>query len=111
MLHGNRIREQIKANDFVETLRNYGAERIECSSHAFFRLSGKQRTLFTCESIRRILLEESPELAGIQHNGCYTAFYKHKNNKFIRIILDMKADRAEVVTFYVIGERQLPVIK
>jgi hypothetical protein len=111
MLIGNKIREKIEVRNFIEKVRDYGHENIECSSHTFFRLSEKQRSIFTCDSIKQMLLNDIPILAGIQHNGCYTAFYKHKNKRFIKLILDIKADRIEVVTFYVIEEKQLPVIK
>ncbi len=111
MLIGNRMREKIELQDFVSMVKNYGSENIECSSHTFFRLSEKQRTIFTCENIRQTLLNDIPVLAGIQYNGCHSAFYKHKNKRFMKIILDIKADKIEVVTFYIIEEKQLPVIK
>jgi hypothetical protein len=111
MLMGNKILDTVEVQDFVEKVKNYGHENIECSSHTFFRLSEKQRALFTCESIKQMLLNDIPVLAGIQHNGCYAVFYKHENKRFMKIILDMKADRVEVVTFYVIEGKQLPVIK
>lgn len=111
MLMGNRIHEKVEAQDFAKMVKNYGHENIFCSNHAFFRLSEKQRTIFTCEDIKLELLNEIPVLAGIQHNGCHAAFYKHKNNRFMKIILDMKADRIEVVTFYTIEGKQLPVVK
>jgi len=103
--------EKADAAQFVERLKCYGPEYVTCSGHTFFRLSRKQRELFNCDSIREILFNNIPVLVGIQHNGCYAAFYKHKNHRFIRIILDMKADRADVVTCYVIDEKLLPVIK
>lgn len=111
MFIGNRLRDKIEVQDFIGKIRSYGPESIECSNHTFFRLGEKQRALFTCENIRQILLNGVPVLAGIQHNGCYAAFYKHENKRFIKIILDVRIDRIEVVTFYIIEGKQLPVIK
>jgi len=111
MLDGNRIRERVDSAEFIGRLKAYGRDNVTCTSHAFFRLSRKQRKIFTCESIRDILFNEVPVLVGLQENGCHAAFYKHKSHRIIRIILDMKADGVSVVTFYVIEERQLPVIK
>ena len=69
------------------------------------RLSGPQ------VSLGDILLHQVPVLVGLQHNGCHAAFYEHKKPRIIRIMVDMKADRLEVVTFYMIDERQMPVMK
>lgn len=111
MIGGNRIRERVPADEFMETLKGYGRENVACTEHTFFRLSQKQRELFTCESIREILFGDLPVLVGLQNNGCFAAFYKHKSHRFIRILLDVKVDRIDVVTFYVIEEWQLPVIR
>ena len=50
-------------------------------------------------------------MVGIQNNGCHAAFYKYRKQRVIRIIVGMKADRMEVVTFYVIEEKRLPVVR
>ena len=111
MRHANRMRKLVDASAFMETARNYGPERIQCSSHTFFRLSQRQRAVFTCDSIRHMLLNEVPLMVGIQNNGCHAAFYKYRKQRVIRIIVGMKADRMEVVTFYVIEEKRLPVVR
>ena len=83
MIGGNRIRERVDAAEFMERLRAYGRDNVYCTDHTFFRLSQKQRALFTCDSIRDILFGSPPVLVGLQNNGCYTAFYKNKSNQAI----------------------------
>ena len=109
MKDGNKIREKVNVKEFRGKLDSYGPGNVECSRHTFFRLSDKQRRVFDCQNIRKILFHDLPVLAGLQNNGCYAAFYKHKNKRFIRIILDMKAGRIDVVTLYIL--EKLPVIR
>jgi len=83
--------------------------QIECTSRTFFRLSGTQRKLYTCEELKKILLKEKPFLVGIQHNGNYSAFYRHKG-KNLRMIIRMDFGKINIVTFYFIEEWQIPKI-
>lgn len=76
-----------------------------------FRLSEKQREHFNCDSIRQYLFDIEPIRVGIQNNGCYAVFYKHENKRFIRIIVDVKVDKIDIVTFYIVEKDQLPVVK
>ena len=109
MLSKTRIRKKVDNKDFMVRMKCYAPESIICSVHTFFRLSEKQREVFTCESIREYLREKVPSLAGEQYNGNCAAFYKLKNKRFIRIIVDIKPNGVNVVTFYVI--EKLPVMK
>ena len=111
MVKGHRIKRKVKISDFLDLINNYSRENINCTEHTFFRLSEKQRKIFKCDSIEDYLLEKTPHLIGIQYNGCYAVFYKHKNKNFIRIIADIKISKIEVVTFYIIDQSQLPIIK
>ena len=111
MIYGNRIKESVDIREFLKKVRNYDRGEVVCTLHTFFRLSRKQRELFTCDTIREYLFDKTPVLVGLQHNGCYAVFYKHEKQRFIRIIVDIKADNIYVVTFYVIEKVQLPVIK
>lgn len=73
MTDGHKIATTEDVQKFTDRLRNYSDENIECTPHAFFRLSQKQRELFKCDEIKRYLLEERPILAGIQNNRNFTA--------------------------------------
>lgn len=110
-MDGHRIREAVNIKEFMEKIKNYSPEDVLCTGHTFFRLSEKQKGKFNCETIKEYLFEAVPVLVGIQYNGCYAAFYKYIKQRIIRIILDMKADKIHVVTFYVIERNQMPVIK
>lgn len=108
MTRGHKIIEFEEVRTFVERIRQYPRDRIVCTHHTFFRLSEKQRELFTCENIRRLLLEEIPIRVGIQQNGNYAVFYKHEKQRLIRIIIDIQPQKVSVVTFYIIEKYQLP---
>lgn len=111
MVKGHRIERAVKVSTFLEMMKDYSKNQINCTHHTFFRLSEKQRELFKCDSIRDILLGEEPVLVGIQYNGCHTAFYKYENKRFIRVIIELTLDKIDVVTFYVVEENQLPTLK
>lgn len=108
---GHRIAKTIDISEFKEMLKNYRREHVICTEHTFFRLSEKQRKLFTCEKIKEYIFDYEPVMVGIQHNGCHAVFYKHEKQRFLRIILDIRAHNICVVTFYMIEKNQLPVIK
>ncbi len=93
----------------IKQLNKY--DKVNCTDHTFFRLSEKQRKVFKCDTIKDYLIGEMPVLVGIQYNKCYTLFYKYKRKTFIRVIIDITADRIEVVTFFIIEENHLPRIK
>lgn len=109
MLDPNKIKRKIPVNDFISLIRKYIPEDIEDSSHAFKRLSQKQREVFTIEEVRKILLKDRPFLAGIQENGNYAAFYKHQG-KNLRVIIKLENQKVKIVTFYNILEWQIPKI-
>lgn len=105
---GHRIREYVDVEKFREKIKHYPAENIQCTLHTFFRLGDKQRESFTRETLKRLLLEDTPVLVGVQNNGIYAVFYKHKKQSFIRIMVAFKPNRADIVTFYIINKEQLP---
>jgi len=80
------------------------------SAHVF-RLSEGQRKIYTCEKLREYLLGREPKLVGIQNNGCWAVFYEHENQRFLRVILDLKVNKVTIVTFYIIENTQLPIIR
>lgn len=109
MFNDTRIKEKIDTEKFVKQIRTYDEEKIECTSHTFFRLSQKQRKIFTCEELKKILMDEKPFLVGIQYNGNYAVFYKYEN-KNLKIILNINKRKVNIVTFYFIGQWQIPKI-
>ena len=76
-MNPNQIKEEIEVKKFLEKIRLYNEMQIECTPRTFFRLSGVQRKIYTCEELKKILLKDKPFLAGIQHNSNYSLFYKH----------------------------------
>lgn len=111
MVKGHRIERTVKIDDFLDMLKNYSEENINCTNHTFFRLSDKQRKIFKCETIKDYLLHKIPHLVGLQINDCYAVFYKYKKTNYIRVILDIDLNKIEVVTFYMIKENQLPRVR
>ena len=106
MFNNTKIKKRVNINEFVKFIKEYKKEQIECTNHTFFRLSQKQREIFTCEELKRILFDEEPFLAGIQYNENYAVFYKYKN-KNLRIILGMHSHKLNIVTFYYIKQWQI----
>ena len=104
-----KIKKKIEIKDFINIIKKYNAEQIECTVHTFFRLSQKQRKIFTCEELKSILLKDVPFLVGIHNNDNYAAFYKHRN-KNLKIILVIEPQKVKIVTFYYILEWQIPKI-
>ena len=111
MVEGHRIERKIKVNSFIEMMKHYSIENLQCTIHTFIRLSDKQRKIFKCDNVKEYLLSEIPILVGIQHNKCYAIFYKYKNQRFIRIIADISLSKINIVTFYIIENDQLPNLK
>jgi len=109
MFNNKKIKKRVDINEFVKFIKEYKKEQIECTDHTFFRLSQKQREIFTCEELKKILFDEKPFLVGIQHNENYAVFYKYKN-KNIRIILGINSQKINIVTFYYIEQWQIPKI-
>lgn len=109
MTKGHRIEELKDVQKFAEEVKYYTKEKISCSPHAFFRLSEKQRLVFTCEELKHILLDEIPVQVGLQYNGNYAATYKHKKQRFIRLIIDISLTEINIITFYMLDK--IPTVK
>lgn len=109
MFDNTKIKKRVDVGDFIKLIQKYAPEQIECTDHTFFRLSEKQREIFTCNELKGILKKEKPFLAGIQHNGNYAIFYKYQN-KNLKIILNIGGRKVNIVTFYFIEEWQIPRI-
>ena len=109
MLNSTKIKRKIEINNFIQLTQNYSKTQIECTPHTFFRLSQKQREIFTCDELKRILIHEKPFLTGIQKNQNYAAFYEYKD-KILKMILRINDRKINIVTFYFIEQWQIPRI-
>ena len=109
MFEDTKIKKSVEINEFVGFIKQYGKKQIECTPHTFFRLSEKQRKIYTCEGLREILINETPFLVGFQYNKNYAVFYKY-NNKNLKMIVTLSNRKVKIVTFYFIGEWQVPKI-
>jgi len=106
---GNKIKKKVEVKEFLKFLKEYESEQIECTHHTFFRLSEKQRKIYTCKELRKILTQEVPFLVGFQYNENYAVFYKYKG-KNLKMIVAFNDRKIKIVTFYFIEEWQIPKI-
>jgi hypothetical protein len=109
MFDKTKIAKRVDVKEFISLLRKYKKEQIEYTEHTFFRLSEKQRKIFTCDELKRVLIEKIPFLVGLQHNQNHAVFYKYQNKNF-KIILNINDRKIKIVTFYFIEEWQIPKI-
>jgi len=89
MASGHKIKKKIEVKKFLEMIQEYEKEDLETTNHTFFRLSEKQRKIYTEERIREIICNETPFLTGIQYNSNWALFYRY-NKKIFRIIADLQ---------------------
>ena len=108
MIKGHRIEKEEDIEIFLDRIGQYNKDQVECTKHTFFRLNEKQRKVFKCVDIKGIILDSSPLLIGIQFNGNYVIFYKFKENKIIKITLDIMPMKIAVVTFVILDKNQIP---
>ena len=80
-MFSTRIKAKIEVKDFTNLIKKYKKEHVECTKHTFFRLNEAQRKIYTADELTRILLKETPFLAGIQFNGNYTIFYHYNKTQ------------------------------
>ncbi|MFH0978581.1 MAG: hypothetical protein V1837_04735 [Candidatus Woesearchaeota archaeon] len=108
---GHKIKERIVTEDFLTIVNQYTLKGIKCSSHAFFRLSEKQRKVIKQEDLIGYIVEKQPILVGKQNNGLYVAYYDFTTGQIIKMLLDISVNSIEIVTFYVTNKKDVPVIK
>jgi len=109
MFNETKIKKRVEIEEFIGFIKEYKSEQIECTPHTFFRLSEKQRKIYTCDELRKILTQEKPFLVGFQHNENYAVFYKYKG-KNLKTIIALDDRKVKIVTFYFIEEWQIPKI-
>lgn len=109
MFEETKIEKRVDVEEFIKFIGDYDEKEIECTDHTFFRLSEKQRKIYTSNELRRILTKEKPFLVGIQYNKNYAVFYKYEN-KTLKMIVNFGNRKVKIVTFYFIEEWQIPKI-
>lgn len=107
MIQGHRIAKKIDVQDFLGKIRGVSEKDIETTGHTFFRLAEKQRKIFKEKIIKEIVLSQDPFLVGIQYNGNYAAFYAYDKD-VLKIILDIQHAKINIVTFYIVDQKQIP---
>ena len=94
-MNTTKIIEAVSINMFKQIISNY---KIKISPHALDHLSDAQRKVFKEKELIDILTKETPNGVGLQKNGRYAAFFRKKFG-YIRVILELKEDRLEIITF------------
>ena len=94
MISDTQIKKKLEDSEFLKIIKKYKEEQIECTNHTFFRLSQKQREIFTQNELKEIVFKEKPLLAGIQNNGNYAVFYEKEKNKTLKIILRFRRTKS-----------------
>lgn len=108
MAKGHRVEKKVEVKIFLETIKNYTEEQIITTQHTFFRLNEEERKIFKESVLKEYLTAKIPILVGIQHNRSYAVFYDYSKNEALRLILDIQADKIEIVTFYIIDKSEIP---
>jgi mRNA-degrading endonuclease RelE of RelBE toxin-antitoxin system len=96
-MNTTRIIEEVGKDRFREIILKY-KNSIKIGSHAFDHLNEAQRKVFNEDSLCNTILREKPHSIGLQRNGRYAVFYRRKEG-YLRIILEIKESRIDVVTF------------
>lgn len=109
MFGNTKIEKKVDIENFIKSIQQYKRNQIECTSHTFFRLSEKQRKIYTCDELKKIITNKKPFLVGFQYNKNHAVFYKY-NNKILKMILNIDNRKIKIVTFYFIQEWQIPKI-
>jgi len=109
MFKSTKVIKRVSIEKLFETIGKFSKGNIQCTHHTFFRLSEKQREIFTCKELKEIILNKKPFLAGIQYNGNQALFYKYQN-KNLKIVINTNNRKVKIVTFYFIQEWQIPKI-
>jgi|SRR3989344_3712117 len=107
-IRGHLIEKNIEIQDFQSRIQNLGKGQIIVTPHALFRLAERQRKVFKEKVIIEYILNRMPIMVGIQYNKNFAVFYEYSKKEALRIILDVKINQIEVVTFYIINKNQIP---
>ncbi|MCK5624770.1 hypothetical protein KAI04_02930 [Candidatus Pacearchaeota archaeon] len=110
MIEEHKVKDKIKISIFLKKIKEYGYENIEATAHTFFRLSQKQREVYTEEVLKKIIFNEKPLEVSIQKNNNYAVIYLYKENKLLKILLDLTLNKVYIVSFYILNREQMKEI-
>lgn len=96
-MNTTKIIKEVSLEEFKEIISKYGSS-VHINPHALDHLSDAQRKIFKEQELADTLFKESPRGVGLQRNGRYAAFYRRKWG-FLRIILEIKEPKLEIITF------------
>ena len=106
-MNTTKIIKEISFEEFKDIVSKY-KDKIEINPHALDHLSDAQRKVFKEQGLIDTILKENPRGVGLQRNGRYAVFYR-RNWGFLRIILEIKEPKLEVITF--INTEAIPNLK
>ncbi len=107
MFEEHKVKGKVKISIFLKKIEEYGYENIEATDHTFFRLSQKQREIYTEEVLKKIIFNEKPLEVCIQKNNNYAVIYLYKENKLLKILLDLTLNKVYIVSFYILNREQM----
>ncbi|MEK6873561.1 MAG: hypothetical protein AABW91_01855 [Nanoarchaeota archaeon] len=110
----HKIVDKVKISLYIKKLKEYGYDNIEATEHTFFRLSQKQRKIYTENVLKDIIWNNEIFEVGIQSNGNYSIIYRCKfsdKNRKGKIILDFSTNKVYIVTFYILSEVQEKLVE
>lgn len=101
MFNPTKIEKRVNIKNFLDFIQEYNKKNIECAEQTFFRISEKQRKIFTVKELIKIITQKKPFLVGVQYNKNYAVFYEYKNRN-LKIIVNLRNKKIKIVTFYFI---------
>jgi len=111
MIWDHKINEKISKREFLKKIKNFKEEDIEITPHALFRLNQKQRKVYEAGILKDFILNKIPVEIGRQNNGSIAVLYFYKEEKIIKILLDLRLNKIYIVTFYILNRQQMKELK
>ncbi|MBU2652470.1 MAG: hypothetical protein KKA81_16205 [Bacteroidetes bacterium] len=107
MLDEHKIGDKIKVSEFIKRVKQFGIGNIETTAHTFFRLSQRQRKIYTEDSLKEIVFNETPLEIGVEKNGnCAVIYNFDKGEALLKIIISLGSNKIYIVTFYILNKKQ-----
>jgi len=101
----SEIKKELTKSEFKQWIRD---KEIIIGSHALDHLSESQRKVFNAEDLLYMLEKETPRKVYMQENGRCRIYYRKKDG-YREIILEVKEQIADIVTF--LDPIELPKIR
>ncbi len=107
MINGHKIEMKIEENEFLDLIQD--KEDINISNHALFRYKKEDKKIYQ-DMVEDFIKNKKPFLVGLQYNQKYAVFYKYEKNDIFKVIIDIRPNSINIVTFYIIDSKQIPRI-